>query len=309
MRNKTMRTPRLRATITAAVLSLLLPAIGWSQQIRIIDCQGIASYQPYLEGCQGQFNPSLLPFAQNLAVKALAFEPRLPEGLFIDVQFDQSFHFSQENRPGQADLITLGEGMIIDMWNSYADVWDMYDYDGDAYDANSDFKAFSEWALFHEIGHSLIEFSGYQHGKKDHEDLADDFATISMIRLYPEESQHGGTPAEQAAQGLYYLALPPTARQARSGGKRNAFESSAPQEIPQPRRRSLDGDEGAHQPNPDRAWEIACLVHGSGLAPHPINYQENPYDDDDGSDGCLESDYFDALSIMMEYAPSLEYSN
>ena len=305
-----MQLHSVTAIIAAAAFALLLPVQGWAQpdegyindQVRIVDCAGTQSYDYSLDSCS-DFDPDILYYSRMLAYRALEFAPRLPQGLYLVVVFNYSNEFSYQFQEGW-HVITVGEGMMIDMWNSYVDVWDLYEYDGDAYDPDADYKAFVEWAFYHEIGHALVTHTPWEHDDKDHETLADDFATITMIRLYPEIGEGGAYPAEQAAQGLYFLSLPDAERDARSG-KRKAFAQSAPQKRPQTKRRGVDGNMGAHEPNPQRAWEIACLVAGSGLADPPDDYQV----DSSTHYECLPEDFEDTLDELVEYAPSLLYGD
>ena len=301
-----MRPYRVPVVIVSFFLALFLSVQSWSQQIRIIDCEGIVSPGYSLPGCS-DFDDDMLWYSQMLAYRALEFAHRLPDDLYIDIRFSYEDVFNYQEGQGEPDRITVGEGMLIDMWNRYVDIWDMYEYDGDAYDSDADYKAFIEWALYHEIGHALVTHTGYEHDDKDHETLADDFATITMIRLYPNATEEGGIPAEQAAQGLYFLSLPDTQRVAQAGSdKRNAFTATAPKKLPKPAQRGVDGNMGAHEPNPERAWMIACLVHSSGLAEeYPGDYQTDSAEVYE----CSSEEYYEILDELVEYAPSLEYSN
>lgn len=301
-----MHLSRTSTVFSALALTLVLSVDSWAQQVRIIDCGGNGSYGSDLAGCE-EFDDELLGFARELAASALAFQPRLPVGLDIDLKFDYSEDFSHQSRPGQPHLITIGEGMMVHMWNSYVDVWDMYDYDVDSVDPYADYSAFVEWALYHEIGHALVDHSGDEPDGVDHETLADDFATVTMIRLYWQPGEEYVTPAELAAQGLYYLSLPAAARgSAAASGKRNLADRNQPQKRVVNKRHGLEGSLGVHEPNPERAWHIACLVYGAGQAPRPETYQTSPY----GNAVCQEGDYSDVVDELATfYAPALQYNN
>lgn len=297
-----MRFYQITVFLTVSIFMLLMPAQGWAQGTVIIrDCDGMDSQGSSLQGCY-EFDEDMLDYSQQLASTALDFGGLLPDGLTLYVVFNYDDKVDYQYIEG-VHVITVGESKLIDFWNSYADIWDLYDYEGDPYDTDEDFIAFTEWVLYHEIGHALITYSQNTHGfgytDKDHEVLADDFATIAMINLHTQGQ--GSRHAVQAAQGLFFLSLPDAQRTPRAGSNntRNAFAQKAPKKKKQTKRRGAEGNDGVHQPNTRRAWEVACLVYGSGQGSPPEDY---PVDSDYGL-YCADDHYAKTLEEWREYMP------
>lgn len=226
------------------------------------------------------------------------FSGRLPNNLSIDVMIVDGLDFAHR-RPEQAEgrhLIAIGADFMIQMYNSWTDEFGWYDGDDQAAadaasrEASAAYEAFLEWSFYHEVGHALLDHSERYVVKSDkslgpfHEKFADSFATITMLR----SGRNQGYDVALAASGILVLTLP-DGSEVLSGLRWRNLDRKEPGLARKGKRWSkLLGD--VHSPNPQRAWDILCLMYGAGLVDSPGEYQGHH----DGSPApfvCEQDDY------------------
>ena len=287
---------RIAAVCIAAVLCTVLATTALAQQrIRMVECR--------LNDCWGGPSPddSMTPTVRLIEQKAMGLNQLLPADIQIEVMIVGGYDFSHRYLPGRPHLITIGVQALAELHNS----WSSSFYTGGENVAEA-FGSIVEWTFYHEVGHALIEHARgrtttLNNNDRDHERLADRFATVALMFANRDAARR----ATFASQGIYAMRLATAQQTGVSGpGVRNALERQAPPRAQVGKRRGVDGLLGVHSPTAYRAWDVKCYVWGSGLGPDPgvLRTVENGMQ---RNDHCNAHDFNNAIWELRQYAPFL----